>query len=202
MDAKKPEYICQSCHQSFKNTTNHRLHVAKAMSGALKRCDGTRRPIHKARKSDQYNTPDWMWCDLVTAFPALRDTLVWDPFLNDDLSVSLMRAAGMKKVKVQTGEDFFKVASNNQKHLIVANPPFSLKRRIIQKLMDIDRPFILLLPIAVMYVGYFKPILRKCKVIVPHKQCIFKSEKTKKTINVPSAFFCYKTGPAPKITYC
>ena len=202
MGMLQEEPVCRSCHQSFRNHSNLKVHTRNALRGKLKRCDGKKRPVHKSRKSDQYNTPEWMWRDLVIAYPALVTTKVWDPFFNDGQSTGLMRSSGMKKVKAQTRDDFFKVFDQHANHLIVANPPFSLKQRIIRKLVDTDRPFILLLPIAVMYVGYFKPVLKQCKVIVPHKQCVFGNARMKKTITVPSAFFCYKTGPNALITYC
>ena len=198
----KTEYVCQSCHKSFKNHANLRIHNKRVLAGLNTRCVGTNLPIHMCCKSDQYNTPGWMWSDLVKAFPAIKDTLVWDPFLNDGVCVRLMRAAGMNKVKVQTGEDFFTVITKNPRHLIVSNPPFSIKRRIIQNLVDIKRPFILLLPIAMMFYEYFKPLLKLCKVVVPHKHCTFSHTATKKNITVPAAFFCYMCGPKALITYC
>ena len=198
----KPEVVCQSCHKSFKNPGNLRIHNKRVLAGLNTRCVGTKMPIHMCCKSDQYNTPGWMWSDLVKAFPAIKDTLVWDPFFNDGVCVRLMRAAGMNKVKVQTSEDFFTVIAKNPSHLIVSNPPFSIKRRIIQNLVGIKRPFILLLPIAMMYYEYFKPLLKHCKVVVPHKQCTFSHTSTQKNITVPAAFFCYMCGPKALITYC
>ena len=95
------EHVCRSCHQIFRSPYNLKVHTRNAVEGTLKRCDGKKRSVHKSRKSDQYNTPEWMWRDLVNAYPALSATKVWDPFFNDGKSTGLIRCAGMKKVKVQ-----------------------------------------------------------------------------------------------------
>jgi hypothetical protein len=106
-----------------------------------------------------------------------------------------MREAGFKQVR-HTKTDFFRNSQKWKNSLIVSNPPFSIKARILQHLFLLDRAFILLLPVRAMFAKYFRPWRQRVNIIMPTNT--FRASN----LAVDCVFVCYKCGPSDSLTWC
>jgi hypothetical protein len=187
--------VCNGCQFKFRNETQLKIHTRKAIRGELQKCDGVLRDAQHTLLADCHTTPMWMWKELIGAYPAIARAQVWDPFYHDGKSKMLMQRAGFMKVRT-TKVDFFEQVSKWKYDIIVSNPPFSIKKRIMQELFEADRPFILLLPVVTLLANYFfKHYRKKCKLIFPSNR--FMDEQ----VRIACVFICFKCGPRRTLTW-
>jgi hypothetical protein len=102
-------------------------------------------------KNDKWGTPNWVWDELKPHIP--KDKIIWEPFYLNGKSGEYLRELGFDVI--HEDEDFFE---NNKGDIIISNPPFSIKKLILKRLKELDKPFILLLPIETLTTKYFKNI--------------------------------------------
>ncbi|MGI9555338.1 MAG: hypothetical protein ACR2M9_00640, partial [Cyanophyceae cyanobacterium] len=115
---------------------------------------------------DDYFTPKNVWEDIKHLIPSNKE--IWEPFYGDGKSGIFLQELGFKVI--HENEDFFK---NNKGDIIVSNPPFSNTNKIIKRLKEIDKPFILILPISRICTQYFKEFRGKIQIIIPKKRISF-----------------------------
>lgn len=73
------------------------------------------------------------------------NTLIWCPFDTDDSMFPIvLRERGYKVVN--TSSDFFTTDMPDGCGAIISNPPFSIKKEILNRIMELNVPFALLLP--------------------------------------------------------
>jgi hypothetical protein len=151
--------------------------------------------------ADDYSTPAHVWRELVQTWPRLKMKRVWDPFYNDGLSKKFMHDAGIQRV-VHKNVDFFNNVDDVECDLILTNPPFSIKKRIIQTLMSSGKAFIMLVPAATLFTEYFAEYRRHIKIIMPKKRIHYiRNGQPTNRANFDSVFICHKTGPRAPITW-
>ena len=122
----------------------------------------------KFDNDDGYMTPKHVWEDITAHIP--KDKIIYEPFFGDGASGRYLKELGCMTV-IHEKIDFF---SHQFKYdLIISNPPYSCKKKIFEKLIQDDKPFILLVPISTLSKQYFKPIADKCSVIIPKKRIQF-----------------------------
>lgn len=81
--------------------------------------------------------------------------VVWDPFYCSGFSGRYMEHLGYNTV--HTDEDFFSYKNPpNDVTFIVSNPPFSVKHKVLNRLLKFSLPFVLLLPTCTMQRQYFR----------------------------------------------
>ena len=96
--------------------------------------------------------------------------------------------------------DFFE---SDEGEIIVSNPPFSLVKKIVPKLIELDKPFILLMPVSKIATQYFKPLKNKVQIIIPEKRINFIKNGNEKTsnCNFDCFYYCYKIELEEDITW-
>ena len=172
-------------------------HRAKSRLGLIKRCAQRRHTV----AADNYTTPGHVWQDLVRTWPRLKTKHVWDPFYNDGASKTHMQDAGIKRV-VHTKGDFFAHVYDVECDIIVTNPPFSIKKRILQTLMSARKPFIMLVPVNTLFTQYFAEYRAHIKLMMPKTRIHYMRDGVPThRANFDSVFICYKTGPRARITW-
>ncbi len=129
-------------------------------------------------KGDKYFTPRHAWTDIQQYIP--KDKVIWEPFNNSNDINSLKSAQYLKDMGLDvivkpyndvTGDnDFF---TSDYGDIVVSNPPFSIKRKIMDRLYDLDKPFILICPIGTVNAQYFKKFTAHTQIIVPSKRLNF-----------------------------
>ena len=89
-----------------------------------------------------------------------KDKIIWEAFLlnSNEQSKKYLQQQGFKVVGDNT-IDFFK---NNMGDIIVSNPPFEteIKKRILKRLVELDKPFILIMNSLNIFSKYFHEIFK------------------------------------------
>jgi hypothetical protein len=138
-------------------------------------------------KDDDYMTPKYAWEWIKDFIP--KDKVIWEPFYGDGKSGEYLSELGFNVIHTQ--EDFFQV---NYGDLIVTNPPFSNVKKIIERLILLDKPFILLMPFNRLFTNYFKELLKnKIQLLIPKKRIQYiKNGKCDGRCCFESVYYCYK----------
>ena len=150
-------------------------------------------------KGDEYYTPKILWDNIKKFIP--KDKIIYEPFNNiknpnSFKSHKYLKELGfkMKPIKIynpDTGEnDFFKNIKTDY-DIVVGNPPFSIKKKIIEKLVNDDTPFILIIPLQTIACNYISKLSDNIKIICPKKRMNF-SDINHNICCFPCVYLCYK----------
>ena len=84
--------------------------------------------------------------------------------------------------------------------VIVTNPPFSLVKKIMSRLLELDKPFIILMPSSKINTQYMRIFKNKLQIIIPPKRIHFiKINENGERIQTKGChfdcfYYCYKIG--------
>jgi hypothetical protein len=143
---------------------------------------------------DCYFTPKSAWEAVIKFIP--KDKLIWECFYGNGDSARYLTELGCNVISEDI--DFYE---HNKGELIVSNPPFSDCKRVFARLAEMDKPFMLIVPISKITTDYFqKHFANKCQLIIPKKRIQFakwdateqKIVDTKSSVNFASVYVCYK----------
>jgi len=147
--------------------------------------------------NDDYITKKEDWEAIQHFIP--KDKIIYEPFYCDGKSGEILRELGCRNV-IHEDIDFF--TNTFEYDYIISNPAFSLKKKIMEKLYEIDKPFILIMPMEVMTYKYFKKWGNKIQIIVPKKTMDFYDKNGNlKKFNFDCFYFCYKMNLPRDIIY-
>ena len=139
-------------------------------------------------KNDDYMTPKYAWNDIKHLIPL--DKIIWEAFYGDGKSGDYLKELGFNVIHQPI--DFFE---NNLGDIIISNPPFSKYKEILFRLKELDKPFIIILPVSKMNTYYMRKnfINSKLQIIIPKKRIHFEKNKIKKSsCNFDCFYYCYK----------
>ena len=118
-------------------------------------------------KHDDYMTPKYAWENIQQYIP--KDKVIWEAFMGDGKSGEYLKELGYDVI--QDYDDFFK---SNKGDVIVSNPPFSNKNKTINKLKELDKPFIILLPQPAINTTAIRELFKNdLQIIIPRKRIQF-----------------------------
>jgi len=149
---------------------------------------------------DDYMTPQYAWENIKNLIP--KNKVIWEAFYGDGESGKYLKELGFEVIHEPI--DFFE---NNCGDIIVSNPPFSLCKDILKRLLIIDKPFILLLPSSKINTSYFREWSnKKIQLIIPRKRIQFTKILdgkllTENRCNFDCFYYCYKIGLKNDITW-
>ena len=149
--------------------------------------------------ADEYMTPYYAWEWIVPFID--RRYILWEPFYGDGASSFILRDLGYY-VLSNKDADFFKTKPKGD--IIVTNCPFSKKREVLQRLREIDTPFILILPLAVLTTNYCQDLYQDTlQIIIPPRRIHYRHrhDASMNFCSFDSIYFCYKMGLERDITY-
>jgi hypothetical protein len=142
------------------------------------------------KSSDNYVTNKFDWERIKDYIP--KDKVIWSPFYCDGKQKEYFKEIGFDII--HEDKDFFSYTPNYD--LVIDNPPFSKKQEILQKLSDLDKPFILICPSMLLSYKYFQDLFKEkgIQIIIPYKRINFKHITSQKSYSPPFAsfYFCYK----------
>ena len=151
---------------------------------------------------DDYMTPRSAWVAIQHIIP--KDKVLWEAFYGNGQSMQYLQDLGYT-VEGGENEDFFK---HNKGDIIVSNPPFTIIPSILERLVVLDKPFILIMPSPKIFTQYFRKLFttRRIQIIVPRKRIQFEKIVDGKKIesnkcNFDCFYFCYKINLERDITY-
>eukprot|EP00122_Pirum_gemmata_P009451 Pgem_evm16s8721 len=132
-------------------------------------------------KHDDYMTPDYAWKNINHFIP--KDKIIWEPFYGDGKSGEYLERLGHTVIH-NDGEDFFDYPQGKG-DIVVSNPPFTIVPKILERLVEIDKPFILIMPCSKITTQYFHRLFENTiQIIIPRKRIHF--DKMVDGVIVPS----------------
>ncbi len=141
------------------------------------------------RKDDEYMTPKYALRDLfnyVNIDP--EKDKIFEPFYGTGYSSSIIKDMGYK-VTPDKEVDFFKVKFPKRNTILVTNPPFSIKREVLQHIFSTKKckRFAILLPSQTVFSAYFhKMVLENnltIKILIPDARIQFVKNGVKTRCN-------------------
>ena len=156
-------------------------------------------------KHDDYMTPKSAWEAIKHLVP--KDKVIWEPFYGDGNSGQLLREVGFEVI--HQDEDFFE---NNKGDIVISNPPFSLITRVLERLVELDKPFVLIMPAPKLFTQYVRKIFAKSphplQIVIPRKRIQFVKlvdgevpEDYKSKCNFDCFYYFWKIGLPRDITW-
>jgi hypothetical protein len=143
------------------------------------------------QKDDEYMTPKSAWESVAHLIP--KDKIVYEAFYGDGTSGKHLRELGFNVIHEPI--DFFQ--NTNLGDIVVSNPPFTMKKEVLETLLNVDKPFILLMPLATLSREYFRRLFidKEFMLALPQKRIQFiKQGHPTSKCNFECAFFCYGLG--------
>ncbi len=156
-------------------------------------------------KHDDYMTPFSAWKSIEHIIP--KNKVIWEAFYGDGKSGEYLTELGFNVLHEKV--DFFE---NNLGEIIVSNPPFSLVKEILERLVELGKPFILILPSSRINTQYFRKLFGnnkdKIQIIIPRKRIHFEKqiggkvpENWKNQCNFDCFYYVWKIGLEKDITW-
>lgn len=146
---------------------------------------------YQPQVNDDFKTPIEVWKNIQHLIP--EDKQIWCPFYFN--GEHTLRQLGYDII--HNDEDFFQ---NNRGDIIIDNPPFSIKKEIVKYCLEIDKPFILIMPVSTLCTKYFKMLRNKVQIIIPPGRYNFKPEANS-SATFDTLYYCYKMNLENDITW-
>tara|TARA_R110000822_G_scaffold197009_2_gene334959 strand:+ start:497 stop:973 length:477 start_codon:yes stop_codon:yes gene_type:complete len=146
------------------------------------------------KKDDNYSTLEPAF-DLLFKYIDIHDKTIWSPFWNEGLISTYSFTPIHKNV------DFF--TFDPEFDYIIDNPPYTIKQKIFERCIELDRPFALLVPIDTMERQYISKLFKDkdFTIIIPQKRFNFIKKETKVTVPFKTCWFCYGFGLDKQIIF-
>ena len=144
----------------------------------------------KDKDSDNYSTDETGWNMIQQYIP--KDKKIWSPFYCDGKQKEYFRNLGHDII--HEDKDFFTYEPDDY-DIIVDNPPFSKLRDILNRLKNIDKPFILIMPSSKINAVWFQKMFKDdLQIIIPLKKISFTNldPDIPFNFNWGTYYYCYK----------
>ena len=142
-------------------------------------------------KHDDYMTPKYAWDNIKGFIP--KDKVIWEAFYGDGKSGNHLKEIGFNVIHDK--DDFFE---NDKGDIVVSNPPFTKVKEILNRLVELDKPFILILPSSKINTQYVRNLFieqkDKLQIIIPRKriQFIKDGNDLQNKCNFDCFYYCWK----------
>ena len=151
--------------------------------------------------NDDYFTPKSAWDDIKQYIP---NKIIWEAFYGDGKSGQYLTELGYNVIHEEI--DFFE---NDLGDMVVSNPPFSKIPQILARLIEINKPFILLMPSSKINTQYFRKLFNgdnNLQIIIPKKRINFikhmiDDTNKKSNSNFDCFYYCWKIELVNQITW-
>ena len=145
---------------------------------------------------DDWMTPKTAWDDIKQFIP--NNKIIWEAFYGDGKSGNYLKELGFNTIHENI--DFFE---NDKGEIVVSNPPFAKIPEILTRLVELKKPFILIMPSSKINTQYFRKIFfaedEPIQIIIPKKRIQFfkmvngkVDEKQKLACNFDCFYYCWK----------
>ena len=146
---------------------------------------------------DDYYTPKWVWEKLVPLIP--KDKIIWEACMlnaTNSKSLEIWEELGYNVLGDKTWDILNCDIPNCD--IIVTNIPFDIKIKvpILKRLIEIDKPFIIIMSAMAIFSNYFHEIMpyEHIQIIIPRQKLHYcrNGEPEKKNTSFYSVFIAYK----------
>lgn len=142
-------------------------------------------------KYDDYMTPKEAWEAIEYIIP--KDKVIWEAFYGNGDSGKFLSDLGF--TVIHKDEDFFE---NDYGDIVVSNPPFTKKKEVLERLVKLNKPFVLIMPCSTLVCSYVRNLLKDdIQIVIPRKRIQF-SKLVNGTLecggkcNFDCFYYCYK----------
>ena len=151
---------------------------------------------NRTAAADECYTPFYAVAPLLEFIP--KDWRIWCPF-DEEWSAFYQTFAengyNVVRSSLKEGQDFFNYEPPNCYDVIISNPPFSIKDKVLARLYEINRPFVMLLPVTSLQAkGRFKLFRKGLEMLVFDGRIDYHTrgnfERSISGIHYGSAYFC------------
>ena len=143
------------------------------------------KPNSLFNRCDNYSTMKEAF-DLLFEYIDVKHKNVWFPFYHEGLINTYKFDCNI----IHNDNNFFE--TNEECDYIIDNPPFSIKEKIFQRCIDINKPFCLLVPIDTLERQYISTMFknRDFTIIIPKKRYNFINQSKSITMGFKTGWFC------------
>jgi len=158
------------------------------------------------KKLDDYNTPLYVWKMLLDYLNLDKNTKIYEPFYSNGVAKNYLAKLGYNNV-IHENMNFFDNYDKYDYEIIISNPPYSIKKNILQTLYNINKPFVLIVPTAIISKLYIKTIfgkdIDKLQYIIPNRRIQFErlDGYNQKRTAFDTIFLCFKMNLQRDIIY-
>ena len=154
----------------------------------------------------EYYTPRWVWDELKPFIP--KNMKIWEAFRNEDEkscdSANYLRELGFDVVNPLC--DFFETTYDDVgADCCVSNPPFNKKKEVLERLLQFDKPFMLILPNIILNTIYFIEMAKTHReiqiIILPKRIDFIKADGTNSKATFHTLVITYKLNIEDRITF-
>lgn len=146
-------------------------------------------------KHDDYMTPKYAWENIKDYIPKKK---IWEGFYGDGVSGKHLTELGFDVIHEDI--DFFDDSVRPDYDVLITNPPYSHSKEVMDKLYEIDKPFIIIFPSSKINTQYFRKWKDKnIQIIIPRKRIHFiklvngkTPDNWKNVCNFDCFYYCYK----------
>lgn len=140
-------------------------------------------------KNNDWNTPRDVWESIAHLLP--KDKIIWECFYSDGKSGEYLSDLGFNVEHHKI--DFFNDPPFKY-DLLVSNPPYSMKPKVFKRLAEINKPFVMLVPVSTMTKKFLKKYFQdKIQIIIPKSRIHFiKNDVQTKASWFDTLFVCFK----------
>lgn len=151
------------------------------------------------KKEDEWYTPSYIWDMIKDYIEPFKDKVIYEGFYGCGKTYEYFKENGYN-ILGEKGLDFFDEKSNDyidNSDIIISNPPFSIKYKIINTLVNKDKSFILILPLScintISFRKAFNGNMDDLTLLIPRGRLKFlKGNDLKSSPSFESCFVCYK----------
>tara|TARA_R110000851_G_scaffold67874_3_gene153009 strand:- start:4275 stop:4811 length:537 start_codon:yes stop_codon:yes gene_type:complete len=156
---------------------------------------------------DDWMTPVSAWRDLIhNQIVKHTPKVIWEPFYGDGTSGTNLETLFPASRIIHQPEDFF--VTDHECDIIITNPPFTLKKQVFQRLVELGKPFIILCPSSMINTRYMADLFADhgdaespLQICIPRKRIQFlkmvdgKVDPDQKgRCNFDCFYYCWKMG--------
>jgi hypothetical protein len=143
----------------------------------------------KLFKDDDYETTNNILKDLL---PFIEDyNIIYDPFYCNGLVIDEWKK--LNKICINEKKDAFNREHPNNFDILISNIPFSCKEKCIELGFELNKPFIMLMPIDTLGSKWIKKYFNKLEFIIPNGRYNFykKNQEKKSSSWFDTMWICY-----------
>ena len=150
------------------------------------------------KNDDSYMTPKEVWESIAHLLP--KDKIIWECFYGDGKSGEYLAELGFKVEHHDI--DFFEDPLFDY-DILVSNPPYSCKPKVFKRLAEIDKPFMMLVPVSTITKKFLKTYFQdKIQIVIPKTRIHFvKNGEQTKGSWYDTIFIAYRMNLENDITF-
>jgi len=153
-------------------------------------------------KHDDYMTPKSAWKNIKKYIP---NKIIWECFFGDGKSGEYLKELGFNVIHEDI--DFFQ---HDKGEIVITNPAFSIIPETLERLKELNKPFIMIMPTSKLHTQYFRRVFQdeKIQLIIPRKRIQFwkmingtVDYEARRVCNFDCFYYCWKIGLEKDITF-